>query len=84
MFDIEKLTCYADDGFGIEHDKIKDVVANKIKIKLEKICDWLGKSGMKVNESKTSLCLFCSRDTARIEVVFNGATIRSVVLRQLS
>ena len=45
--------------------------------KLERIGCWLGKSGMKVNESKTSLCLFSCMDTAPIEVVFNGAVIRS-------
>ena len=48
-----------------------------IATKLERIGNWLSKSGMKVNESKTSLCLFFSRDTTPIEIVFNGSIIRS-------
>ena len=32
---------------------------------------------MQVNEAKTSLCLFYGRDTAPIEIIVNGAIIKS-------
>ena len=38
---------------------------------------WLRKSGMKINESKTCLCLFYNKDTTPIEIILNGVIIRS-------
>ena len=45
--------------------------------KLENTVDWLTKSGMKVNEARTDLCLFHSRDSAPIIVKFNAVSIVS-------
>ena len=45
--------------------------------KLENTVSWLKKSGMKVNEAKTGLCLFNSRDAAPIFIKFNGVSIVS-------
>ena len=45
--------------------------------KCENIINWLKMLGMKVNESKTSLCLFYYKDTAPIEIQLNGVTIKS-------
>ena len=45
--------------------------------KLERIMNWLRSSGMKVNETKTCLCLFYIRDTAAIEIVLNGSVVKS-------
>ena len=45
--------------------------------KLENTVEWLKKSGMKVNEAKTDLCLFHNRDTASIVIEFNGVSIVS-------
>ena len=47
------------------------------KEKLERVNDWLTKSGLKVNESKTDLCLFHKRSTAPIEIIINGTTLKS-------
>ena len=77
LFDIEKMTCYADDGFGLVYNKDKEVVAVLIKTKLTNTIDWLTSSGMKVNESKTNLCLFYHKDTTPIEIVLNGTIIKS-------
>ena len=45
--------------------------------KLGRIMDWLKKSGMKVNESKTDLCLFYRGDITPITVILYGQTIKS-------
>ena len=43
--------------------------------KLGCIMDWLRDSGMKVNESKTDLCLFYRGDTTPIVLNLNGTTL---------
>ena len=48
-----------------------------MEIKLKNITDWLTKSGMKVNESKTELCLFHRGDSGPITVNINGIEITS-------
>ena len=55
----------------------KTTLSDLIKNKLERVSGWLSKSGMKVNEAKTSLCLFYNRDTTPIGVELNGVIIRS-------
>ena len=65
LFKIEKLTSYADNKFLL-------VWVNMMERKLAKINDWLSKSGLKVNEAKTALCLFQKRDTTLIASNING------------
>ena len=77
IFDIEKLTFYADDGFPAVWNKDRQVLANLLVTKLERIALWLTKSGMKVNELKTSLCLFHNSDVRPITIEFNGVEIKS-------
>ena len=63
VFDIENLTCYADDKFPFVEDKDRSRLALKMKMKLERIILWLTHSGMVVNEAKTDLCLFAKNDS---------------------
>ena len=58
-------------------NKDRHVLANLLVSKLERIALWLTKSGMKVNELKTSLCLFHNSDVRPITIVFNGGEIKS-------
>ena len=41
------------------------------------IINWLSDSGLKVNETKTELCLFYRKDTPPIEIIINNALIKS-------
>ena len=66
LFDIEKLTCFADDKFPLASNRDKLVLVGIMEIKLKRIMDWLKDSGMKVNESKTDLCLFYKVDSTPI------------------
>ena len=79
LFDLEKITCFADDKYAIEANKNKDLLAAMIQSKLERIIDWLTKSGMKVNEAKTDLCLFFKHDTTQITITLNQKQIISKV-----
>ena len=77
IFEIENLTCFADDKFALAENKDKSLVKFLIQKKLERVIDWLSKSGMKVNEAKTDLCLFYKLDTTPISILLNGQTITS-------
>ena len=77
LFDIETLTCYADDKCGLEWDKDKEVLAVKIHQKLKRVTTWLTQSGLKVNEAKTDLCLFYYKDTAPITITIGNVLITS-------
>ena len=48
-----------------------------MEAKLARVESWLKKSGMKVNDAKTCLCLFYNKDTAPIELVLNNCVIKS-------
>ena len=71
LFDIETLTCYADDKFPVVFNKDKMVLAARMKLKLETIFLWLTKSGMVVNESKTSLCVLFITKTMLCDYIYS-------------
>ena len=45
--------------------------------KLEMITKWLKDSGLKVNKSKTEICLFHRNDTQIITLTLHNAVIKS-------
>ena len=77
LFSLEKLICYADDNFGLEWNRNKEVLAANTQAKLARVITWLTMSGLKVNGAKTELCLFYKKDTAPIQLVINGSLIQS-------
>ena len=77
MSDIEKLACFADDKFPLTWNRDKSVLVGIMEVKLKRIMDWLKDSGMKVNESKTDLCLFYKGDSTPISLNLYGKTIVS-------
>ena len=48
-----------------------------MEVKLGRLMDWLRDSGMRVNESKTDLCLFHRGDTTPISISINGVNLTS-------
>ena len=77
LFDVENLTCFADDKFPLVWNKDKALLVRMMENKLKRIIGWLVKSGMKVNESKTELCLFHRGDSGPITVNINGNEVTS-------
>ena len=73
MFDIENLTSFADDKFSLAWNRDRDELINLIQRKLGRISEWLTKSGLKVNEANTELCLFNKQDSIPIQIVINRA-----------
>ena len=49
---------FADNSYIISSHKDKEIALEYLGRKLKKIIKWLKDSGLKVNESKTELCIF--------------------------
>ena len=62
LLDLEKITLFADDNYILVWNKHKHQLIIDMRKKLENITKWLKDSGLKVNESKTELCLFNRKD----------------------
>ena len=77
LFDLTDLSNFADDNFALTWNLCKLTVVNQMKTKLDKIITWLQDSGLKVNESKTELCLFYRRDTQQIEIFLGDVSVKS-------
>ena len=77
LFDLTDLSNFADDNFAITWNPCKQNAINEMQTKLEIITTWLRKSGLKVNESKTELCLFFKRDTPPVEIILNNVSVKS-------
>lgn len=58
LYDLEKMTTFADDNYIVEKHRNKRVALEKLGKKLKNIVKWLKDSGLKVNEAKTELCIF--------------------------
>ena len=58
LFDLEKLTKFADDNFAVRWAKTIEELKTKMEISLDIIMNWMRASGLKVHEDKTELCLF--------------------------
>ena len=57
IFDVENLTCFAYDKFPLAWSNDRTQLVGIMEMKLKRIINWLSDSGMRVNESKTDLCL---------------------------
>ena len=77
LFDLAKMSKFADDNFVIKCNKFLPALINDMKQTLEMIIKWLKDSGLKINELKTDLCLFHRADNQRIEININGSLITS-------
>ena len=77
LFDLTDLSNFADDNFALTWHTNKQMATNLMQDKLMLITTWLKKSGLKVNETKTELCLFFKKDTHPIEITLNNVTTKS-------
>ena len=77
LFDLTDLTNFADDNFALVwSDSVPELII-EMQTKLEMVVEWLRKSGLKVNESKTELCLFHRFDQPLVTINLNGMQITS-------
>ena len=78
LFDLTELSNFADDNFALTWHTNKQSAINEMELKLNLIVNWLKDSGLKVNETKTELCLFYRRDTPPIEITISNEILKSL------
>ena len=79
LFELADMTKFADDNFIIKFNKFLPQLLIDMKKTLEMIIKWLKDSGLKVNDSKTELCLFNKNDLPPITLTINNFEITSKV-----
>ena len=77
LFDLAKMTKFADDNYVIKSNKFLSQLLIDMKQTLEMITKWLKDSGLKVNDQKTELCLFSRNDTQSVTLNINNFEIKS-------
>ena len=77
LLDLEKITLFADDNYILVWNKHKNQLIIDMQFKLENITKWLKDSGLKVNETKTELCLFNRKDQPPLQIVVNNQQLIS-------
>ena len=77
LFDLVKLTLFADDNYVIRWNKCINLLVVDMQRSVELITKWLRQSGMKVNEAKTEVCLFFRKDHPPINLNFNNVIIKT-------
>jgi hypothetical protein len=75
LFDISSWTNFATDNFVLEFNTQVDTLIVDMQRKLEMITKWLKDSDLKVNETKTKLCLFPWNDARKVTINLNGDLI---------
>ena len=77
LFDLEKLSNYADDNYIVRcSTNITELIID-MKKSLETITKWLKDSGLKVNEIKTEMCVFHRNEVKKVSFELNGTVIKS-------
>ena len=68
LFDITNLSNFFDDSYALTWNKNKESTITLMEEMFLTIIDWLSGSGLKVNETKTELCLFYHKNTLPIKI----------------
>ena len=61
LFEITKLSNFADDNFALTANKCKLACIKSMELKLKIIVKWLKDSVLRVNETKTEACIFIEK-----------------------
>jgi hypothetical protein len=77
LLDLAKITLFADDNYILVWNKHRGQLVTEMEQKLMIITNWLKNSGLKVNDSKTELCLFHRKDQPPIQITLNDQILTS-------
>ena len=66
------MSAFADDNYIIKTNKDTGLLKISIETSLTNILAWMKASGLKVNETKTEICLFSRPDVSSLNIVING------------
>ena len=72
------MLTYADDNYAGASNELLQVAVNELKSKMERIIRWMKMSGLKINVSKTEICVFHRRNIVQINVELDGTMISSM------
>ena len=77
LFDLARMSNFADDNFMIEWSLCRVELKINMENKLKLVTKWLIDSGLKVNETKTELCIFYKSDTNQMVLNLKSNEIKS-------
>ena len=77
LSDIVKITSFADDKYIIHWNKSLITLNEEMSSTLNLTIKWLNNSGLKVNPSKTELCIFHKNSEIKTLVNVNGVMVES-------
>ena len=77
LSDIVKITSFADDNYIIHWNKSLITLNEEMSSTLNLTIKWLNNSGLKVNPSKTELCIFHKNSEIKTFVNVNGVMVES-------
>ena len=77
LLDLAKITLFADDNYVLVWNKHIADLSIEMSAKLALIIKWFKDSGLKVNESKTELCLFHRKDQPPVQILINNVMLTS-------
>ncbi len=75
LFDICELSSFADDIYIPRCGGDVVILTNDMEKEIEAITKWLKKSGLKVNDEKTDICLFSKNNHAPLSLKLNNVNI---------
>ena len=78
---IRESVIFADDNYVINHDGNKNEVIKKTILSVQVASGWLTDNGLKINQSKTEVCLFHKKDQGEETIVINNVAVP--VLKQI-
>jgi hypothetical protein len=67
--------CFADNNFTVCWSRDKNELIKDLEKDLETLTNWLSDSALRVNENKTKLVLFYSKDCRRVTLRINNTQI---------
>ena len=77
LFDIDEFDAFADDTYIPKCNSEIRILVDDMEKSLEAITKWLKKSGLKVNQDKTEVCLFYKTDVVPVTLSVEGVQIIS-------
>ena len=77
LFDLEDLSAFADDNYTIKWNRDINILKADLENSLSRVVSWLTKSGLKVNEAKTEICLFSRTNMPPVFIKISNQEVES-------
>ena len=77
IYDLEDLITYADDNYLGTENTFLSIALAETKRKIVAVSCWLKKSGLKINDQKTEICIFHRKEKASATIKINNNDIKT-------